>query len=105
MATALVDTGSRMDDIIFEEFKGTGNMEIHLDRKLTDKRVFPSIEVQKSGTRKEELLIPKEDLNRIWVLRKVLNPLSPVEAMELLIDKMSKTKTNADFLASMQKAG
>jgi transcription termination factor Rho len=103
MATALVDTGSRMDDIIFEEFKGTGNMEIHLDRKLTDKRVFPSIEVQKSGTRKEELLIPKEDLNRIWVLRKVLNPLSPVEAMELLIDKISKTKTNADFLASMQK--
>ena len=105
MATALVDTGSRMDDIIFEEFKGTGNMEIHLDRKLTDKRVFPSIDVQKSGTRKEELLIPKDDLNRIWVLRKVLNPLSPVEAMELLIDKMSKTKTNADFLNSMQKSG
>jgi transcription termination factor Rho len=104
MATALVDTGSRMDDIIFEEFKGTGNMEIHLDRKLTDKRVFPSIDVQKSGTRKEELLIPKEDLNRIWVLRKVLNPLSPVEAMELLIDKMSKTRTNADFLNSMQKS-
>ena len=103
MATALVDTGSRMDDIIFEEFKGTGNMEIHLDRKLTDKRVFPSIEVQKSGTRKEELLLPKEDLNRIWVLRKVLQPLSPVEAMELLLDKISKTKTNADFLASMQK--
>jgi transcription termination factor Rho len=103
MATALVDTGSRMDDIIFEEFKGTGNMEIHLDRKLTDKRVFPSIDVQKSGTRKEELLIPKDDLNRIWVLRKVLNPLSPVEAMELLIDKMSKTKTNSDFLSSMQK--
>ena len=103
MATALVDTGSRMDDIIFEEFKGTGNMEIHLDRKLTDKRVFPSIDVAKSGTRKEELLIPKEDLNRIWVLRKVLNPLSPVEAMELLIDKMSKTRSNADFLASMQK--
>jgi transcription termination factor Rho len=103
MATALVDTGSRMDDIIFEEFKGTGNMEIHLDRKLTDKRVFPSIDVQKSGTRKEELLISKEDLNRIWVLRKVLSPLSPVEAMELLLDRMSKTKTNADFLASMQK--
>ena len=102
MATALVDTGSRMDDIIFEEFKGTGNMEIHLDRKLTDKRVFPSIDVQKSGTRKEELLISKEDLNRIWVLRKVLSPLSPVEAMELLLDKMSKTRTNADFLASMQ---
>src|SRR6201982_2490078 len=105
MATALVDTGSRMDDIIFEEFKGTGNMEIHLDRKLTDKRVFPSIDVQKSGTRKEELLIPKEDLNRIWVLRKVLNPLSPVEAMELLIDKMSKTMTKHDFLSSMQKMG
>jgi len=103
MATALIDTGSRMDDVIFEEFKGTGNMEIHLDRKLTDKRVFPSIDVQKSGTRKEELLIPKEDLNRIWVLRKVLNPLSPVEAMELLLDKMGKTKTNAEFLASMQK--
>ena len=103
MATALVDTGSRMDDIIFEEFKGTGNMEIHLDRKLTDKRVFPSIDVQKSGTRKEELLISKEDLNRIWVLRKVLSPLSPVEAMELLLDKMSKTKSNAEFLASMQK--
>src|SRR5216117_21232 len=105
MATALIDTGSRMDDVIFEEFKGTGNMEIHLDRKLTDKRVFPSIDVLKSGTRNEELLIPKEDLNRIWVLRKVLNPLSPVEAMELLIDKMSKTKTNADFLASMQRSG
>jgi transcription termination factor Rho len=104
MATALIDTGSRMDDVIFEEFKGTGNMEIHLDRKLTDKRVFPSIDVQKSGTRKEELLIPKEDLNRIWVLRKVLNPLSPVEAMELLLDKMSKTKTNAEFLASMQRS-
>ncbi|HEY6212642.1 MAG TPA: transcription termination factor Rho, partial [Vicinamibacterales bacterium] len=105
MATALVDTGSRMDDIIFEEFKGTGNMEIHLDRKLTDKRVFPSIELQKSGTRKEELLIPKEDLNRIWVLRKVLGPLSPVEAMELLLDKMGKTKSNAEFLSSMQKMG
>jgi transcription termination factor Rho len=105
MATALIDTGSRMDDVIFEEFKGTGNMEIHLDRKLTDKRVFPSIDVLKSGTRKEELLIPKEDLNRIWVLRKVLNPLSAVEAMELLLDKLSKTKTNSDFLASMQKMG
>jgi transcription termination factor Rho len=103
MATALIDTGSRMDDVIFEEFKGTGNMEIHLDRKLTDKRVFPSIDVLKSGTRKEELLIPKEDLNRIWVLRKVLNPLSAVEAMELLIDKLSKTRTNAEFLNSMQK--
>jgi transcription termination factor Rho len=105
MATALIDTGSRMDDVIFEEFKGTGNMEIHLDRKLTDKRVFPSIDLQKSGTRKEELLLPKEDLNRIWVLRKVLQPLSPVEAMELLLDKMGKTKSNADFLSAMQKMG
>ena len=90
MATALVDTGSRMDDVIFEEFKGTGNMEIHLDRKLVDKRVFPAIDIQKSGTRKEELLIDKDDLNRIWVLRKVLHPLSAVEAMELLLDKMAR---------------
>ena len=105
IATALVDTGSRMDDIIFEEFKGTGNMEIHLDRKLVDKRVFPAIDIQKSGTRKEELLIAREDLNRIWVLRKVLNPLSPVEAMELLLDKMGKTKSNADFLSALQKMG
>jgi transcription termination factor Rho len=105
MATALVDTGSRMDDVIFEEFKGTGNMEIHLERKLVDKRVFPAIDIQKSGTRKEELLLTSDDLNRVWVLRKVLNPLSPVEAMELLLDKMGKTKSNADFLASMQKMG
>ena len=105
IATALIDTGSRMDDVIFEEFKGTGNMEIHLDRKLTDKRVFPSIDMQKSGTRKEELLLPREDLNRVWVLRKVLNPLSAVEAMELLLDKMGKTKSNGDFLSSMQKMG
>ena len=103
MATALVDTGSRMDDVIFEEFKGTGNMEIHLERKLVDKRVFPAIDIQKSGTRKEELLLDKNDLNRVWVLRKLLNPLSSVEAMELLLDKMSKTKSNADFLSSMQK--
>jgi transcription termination factor Rho len=105
MATALVDTGSRMDDVIFEEFKGTGNMEIHLDRKLTDKRVFPSIDITRSGTRKEELLIPKDDLNRIWVLRKILNPLSAVEAMELLLDKMRKTTGNAEFLNAMQKMG
>jgi len=103
MATALIDTGSRMDDVIFEEFKGTGNMEINLDRKLVDKRVFPAIDIQKSGTRKEELLLPREDLNRIWVLRKVLNPLSPVEAMELLLDKMGKTRSNAEFLSAMQK--
>ena len=105
MATALVDTGSRMDDVIFEEFKGTGNMEIHLDRKLVDKRVFPAIDIQKSGTRKEELLLSPEDLKRVWVLRKVLNPLSAVEAMELLQDRMSKTKSNQDFLESMQKMG
>jgi len=101
IATALIDTGSRMDDVIFEEFKGTGNSEIILERKLVDKRVFPAIDIQRSGTRKEELLIPKEDLQRIWVLRKVLNPLSPVEAMELLIDKLSKTKGNSEFLANM----
>jgi transcription termination factor Rho len=94
-----------MDEVIFEEFKGTGNLEIHLDRKLTDRRVFPSIDIQKSGTRKEELLLPKEDLNRVWVLRKVLTPLSPVEAMELLLSKMGKTKTNQDFLASMNAGG
>ena len=101
IATALIDTGSRMDDVIFEEFKGTGNMEIILDRKLVDKRVFPAIDIQRSGTRKEEILIPKEDLQRIWVLRKVLNPLSPVEAMELLTERMAKTKNNAEFLANM----
>jgi transcription termination factor Rho len=101
VATALVDTGSRMDDVIFEEFKGTGNMEIHLDRKLVDKRVFPAIDINKSGTRKEELLMPREELNRVWVLRKVLNPLSPVESMELLQDKLGKTRSNAEFLAAM----
>ena len=101
IATALIDTGSRMDDVIFEEFKGTGNQEIHLDRKLVDKRVFPAIDINKSGTRKEELLQPKEELNRVWVLRKVLSPLSQVEAMELLLDKLSKTRSNAEFLNSM----
>ncbi|MCZ2079859.1 MAG: transcription termination factor Rho [Bryobacterales bacterium] len=101
VATALVDTGSRMDDVIFEEFKGTGNMEIHLDRKLVDKRVFPAIDINKSGTRKEELLLPRDELNRVWILRKVLNPLSPVESMELLLDKLSKTRSNAEFLAAM----
>jgi transcription termination factor Rho len=101
VASALIDTGSRMDDVIFEEFKGTGNMEIHLDRKLMDKRVFPAIDISKSGTRKEELLLPREELNRVYVLRRVLNPLSPVESMELLIDKLSKTRSNAEFLASM----
>jgi transcription termination factor Rho len=103
MATALIDTGSRMDDVIFEEFKGTGNMEVHLDRKLSDKRVFPAIDLNKSGTRKEELLLEKNELNRVWVLRKVLTPLSTVEAMELLIDKLDKTKTNGDLLNMMSQ--
>ena len=94
-----------MDDVIFEEFKGTGNMEIHLDRKLVDKRVFPAIDIQRSGTRKEELLLSKEDLARVWVLRKVLNPLSPVEAMEMLLDKLGRTPRNADFLAALHKGG
>jgi transcription termination factor Rho len=101
IATALIDTGSRMDDVIFEEFKGTGNMEINLDRKLVDKRVFPTIDINRSGTRKDELLLPPDELNRIWVLRKVLSPLSTVEAMELLLGRLSKNKTNAEFLASM----
>jgi transcription termination factor Rho len=105
IATALIDTGSRMDDVIFEEFKGTGNMEVHLERKLVEKRVFPAIDINRSGTRKEELLMPKEELNRVWVLRKVLNPLSPVETMELLLDRLSKKKSNSDFLASMSNGG
>jgi transcription termination factor Rho len=103
MATALVETGSRMDDVIFEEFKGTGNMEINLDRRLVDKRLFPAIDINRSGTRKEELLIDEKDLNRIWVLRKVLSQLNEIEAMELLMEKMSKTKTNANFLGAMSK--
>ena len=101
LATALVETGSRMDDVIFEEFKGTGNMEIVLDRKMVDRRVFPAVDMNKSGTRKEELLLPKEELNRVWVLRKVLNALSAVEAMELMLERMSKTKANREFLESM----
>ncbi|HMD99080.1 MAG TPA: transcription termination factor Rho [Terriglobia bacterium] len=105
IATALIDTGSRMDDVIFEEFKGTGNMEINLDRKLVDKRVFPAMDINRSATRKEELLVPKDELNRIWVLRKVLSPLSPVESMELIIDKLTKTKGNSEFLASMSNGG
>lgn len=101
IATALVDTGSRMDEVIFEEFKGTGNMEILLDRRLVDKRVFPAIDVNRSGTRKEELLLADYELNRVWVLRKVLNPLSTVDSMELLIEKIKETQTNAEFLAAM----
>jgi len=102
IATALIDTGSRMDDVIFEEFKGTGNSEIHLDRRLSDKRLFPAIDLQRSGTRKEELLLSKEDLARIWVMRRVLNPLSPVEQMEVVLERLEKAKSNAEFLASMQ---
>ncbi|MFZ5450889.1 MAG: transcription termination factor Rho [Thermodesulfobacteriota bacterium] len=103
IATALVDTGSRMDEVIFEEFKGTGNMEIHLDRKLTEKRIFPSININSSGTRKEELLLAPEDLNRIWILRKLLSPLSPVDSMEFLLEKLKGTRNNADFLAAMNR--
>ena len=103
VATALIDTGSRMDDVIFEEFKGTGNMEVHLDRKLADRRVFPAIDIIKSGTRKEEMLLSKENLQRVYVLRRVLTPLSPVEAMELLLSKMGKTRSNAEFMAAMQQ--
>jgi len=102
VATALIDTGSRMDDVIFEEFKGTGNMEIHLDRKLADRRVFPAIDMQKSGTRKEELLLPRDELNKVYVLRKVLSNLAPVEAMELMLSKLVKTKDNAEFLNAMR---
>jgi transcription termination factor Rho len=103
IATALVDTGSRMDEVIFEEFKGTGNMEILLDRKLTDRRVFPSIDINPSGTRKEELLIKESDLNRIWILRKLLAPLTPVDSMEFLLDKIKGTKNNKEFLGSMSQ--
>jgi transcription termination factor Rho len=103
IGTALIDTGSRMDDVIFEEFKGTGNMEVHLDRKLTEKRVFPSIDINKSGTRKEELLLEQWELKRVWVLRKVLSPLSTVESMELLLERLEKTRTNRDFLDLMSQ--
>jgi transcription termination factor Rho len=103
IATALIDTGSRMDEVIFEEFKGTGNMEVNLDRKLSDRRIFPALDINRSGTRKEELLIPKDDLNRIWILRKLLAPLTPVDSMEFLLDKISGTKTNKDFLDSMNQ--
>jgi len=101
LATALIDTGSRMDDVIFEEFKGTGNMELHLDRRLVDKRIWPAIDVNRSGTRREELLMDAEELRRVWILRRVLNDMNPVEAMELLTGRMRKTKLNAEFLMSM----
>ncbi len=103
ISTALIDTGSRMDEVIFEEFKGTGNMEVYLDRKLADKRVFPSFDLQRSGTRKEELLLPEDVLNRVWLLRKILSPMSTIEAMEFLLDKMRGTKSNKEFLNSMNQ--
>ncbi len=103
IATALIDTGSRMDDVIFEEFKGTGNMEIHLDRKLADKRIFPAIDINRSGTRKEDLLLPPEVLNRVWILRKLLSPLNPVDSMEFLLDKLKDTESNEEFLDSMNR--
>ncbi|MDR4493724.1 MAG: transcription termination factor Rho [Nitrospirales bacterium] len=103
LATALVDTGSRMDDVIFEEFKGTGNMEVHLDRRLADKRLFPAIDISQSGTRKEELLVDRDRLNKMWILRKVLSPLGTMEAMEFLMDKIGGTKNNNEFLQSMNR--
>ena len=103
IATALIDTGSRMDEVIFEEFKGTGNMEVNLDRKLSDRRIFPAIDINRSGTRKEELLIEEEDLNRIWILRKLLAPLTQVDNMEFLLEKIRGTKNNKEFLASMNQ--
>lgn len=105
IATALVETGSRMDDVIFEEFKGTGNMEVILDRRLSERRVFPAIDISRSGTRKEELLLSKQELTRLWVLRKVLNPLSATEAMELLCERLARTKTNEEFLQNMTRGG
>jgi transcription termination factor Rho len=103
IATALIDTGSRMDEVIYEEFKGTGNMEIHLDRTIMERRVFPAVDISKSGTRKEELLLPKDQLDRIWILRKLLSPLNPVDSIEFLLDKLSKTDNKSDFLDSMNK--
>jgi transcription termination factor Rho len=104
MATALIDTGSRMDDVIYEEFKGTGNMELHLDRKLADRRIYPSIDVNRSSTRKEELLMPSDELERVWLLRKVLNEMNMMEVMELLVERMRKTKTNEEFLTTLGQA-
>jgi transcription termination factor Rho len=101
IATALIDTGSRMDDVIFEEFKGTGNMELVLDRNLSDRRIFPAMDVNRSGTRKEELLIKEDDLAKLWIMRKILSPLNSIEAMEFLLDKMRGTKNNKEFINNM----
>jgi transcription termination factor Rho len=105
VATALIETGSRMDEVIFEEFKGTGNMEINLDRRLADRRMFPAINIKRSGTRREDLLLTSEELQKMWILRKVINPMDDVEIIELLIDRMSKSKNNAEFLRSMNTGG
>jgi len=105
VATALIETGSRMDEVIFEEFKGTGNMEINLDRRLSDRRIYPAINIKKSGTRREDLLLTEEELRKMWVLRKVVNPMDDVEVLELLLDRMKKSKNNADFLQSMNTNG
>jgi transcription termination factor Rho len=102
LATALVDTGSKMDEVIYEEFKGTGNSEVHLDRKISEKRVYPAINVNRSGTRREELLVDEEELQSLWILRKFLHPMGEVEAMEFLFDKLQKTKTNEEFFNSMK---
>ena len=103
IATALIDTGSRMDEVIFEEFKGTGNMEIYLDRHLSEKRVFPAIDINRTGTRKEELLLAEDVLNRVWILRKILAPMTPIDSMEFLLDKMRGTKNNNEFINGMSK--
>jgi transcription termination factor Rho len=103
ISTALVDTGSRMDEVIFEEFKGTGNMELHLDRRIADRRVFPAFDLIRSGTRKEEMLIPKEILNRVWILRRLLQEMNPVDAMEFIIDKIRRTDNNEEFFLSMNQ--
>jgi transcription termination factor Rho len=103
IATALVDTGSRMDDVIYEEFKGTGNNEIHLDRKIAEKRIYPAININRSGTRREELLIPSEELQKVWILRKLLQPMEEVAAMEFLLDRLKITKMNAEFFDSMKR--
>ena len=103
IATALIDTGSRMDDVIYEEFKGTGNMEIHLDRRMHEKRIFPAINVNRSGTRREELLLPPDILQKVWVLRKLLYPMDDMEAMEFLLDKIRATKNNSEFFDSMRR--
>ncbi|MDI6615264.1 MAG: transcription termination factor Rho [Syntrophaceae bacterium] len=103
IATALIDTGSRMDEVIFEEFKGTGNMELHLDRRISDRRIFPAFDLVRSGTRKEEMLVPEDDMRRIWILRRLLQEMSPIDAMEFIIDKIRKTETNREFFESMQQ--